>query len=343
MARLTNSILPDGGAVAVSYYTTGERKQTSGALTYPVAYSYDSQGRLKTMTNWSTFASGTGARVTTWNYDTRRGFLTNKVYDGNSGPIYYTNTLAGRLKARKWARAAAFFTTYTTNALGDIVGITYSDPTPQVTFNLDRLGRATNIIDGTGTNYLVYHDSGLVLSVTNRGGPLAGLSITNGYDAFLRRSQLYFRTNGSPVFTNTYGFDAASRMTNLSDGTFSAGYTFLANSPLIGQVAFRSNSTTRVTTTKAYDYLNRLQSISSVPSGASTLSSGYLYSDANQRTRNLQPDGCYWIYQYDSLGQVISGKKYWSDGTLVPGQQFEYAFDDIGNRTWTKAGGDSVG
>src|ERR1044071_3064122 len=120
-------------------------------------------------------------------------------------------------------------------------------------------------------------------------------------------------------------------------------FTFLANSPLIGQITFRSNSTTRVTTTKAYDYLNRLQSISSVPSGASTLSSGYLYSDANQRTRNLQPDGCYWIYQYDSLGQVISGKKYWSDGTLVPGQQFEYAFDDIGNRTWTKAGGDSVG
>jgi RHS repeat-associated protein len=41
--------------------------------------------------------------------------------------------------------------------------------------------------------------------------------------------------------------------------------------------------------------------------------------------------------------QVISGKKYWSDGTPVAGQQFEYAFDDIGNRTGTKAGGDENG
>jgi RHS repeat-associated protein len=40
---------------------------------------------------------------------------------------------------------------------------------------------------------------------------------------------------------------------------------------------------------------------------------------------------------------VKSGKRYWSDGTPVAGQQFEYAHDDIGNRTSTKAGGDAVG
>ena len=84
-----------------------------------------------------------------------------------------------------------------------------------------------------------------------------------------------------------------------------------------------------------------LFSISST--AASTISSGYGYNDANQRTRNLQPDGSFWVYQYDALGQVISGKKYWSDWTPVPGQQFEYLFDDIGNRTTTKAGGDSAG
>ena len=40
---------------------------------------------------------------------------------------------------------------------------------------------------------------------------------------------------------------------------------------------------------------------------------------------------------------MTSGKKYWADGTAVAGQQFEYAFDDIGNRTSTKAGGDAAG
>jgi RHS repeat-associated protein len=54
-------------------------------------------------------------------------------------------------------------------------------------------------------------------------------------------------------------------------------------------------------------------------------------------------DNSRWIYTYDGLGQVTSGKKYWVDGTPVAGQQFEYGFDDIGNRTSTKAGGDQSG
>ncbi len=40
---------------------------------------------------------------------------------------------------------------------------------------------------------------------------------------------------------------------------------------------------------------------------------------------------------------MTSGKKYWSDGTPVAGQQFEYGFDDIGNRKSTKSGGDQSG
>ena len=38
-----------------------------------------------------------------------------------------------------------------------------------------------------------------------------------------------------------------------------------------------------------------------------------------------------------------SGRKYWPDQTPVAGQQFEYTYDDIGNRTATKAGGDQNG
>ena len=30
-------------------------------------------------------------------------------------------------------------------------------------------------------------------------------------------------------------------------------------------------------------------------------------------------------YEYDSLSKVKSGKKHWRDGSLVAGQQFEYA------------------
>jgi RHS repeat-associated protein len=43
--------------------------------------------------------------------------------------------------------------------------------------------------------------------------------------------------------------------------------------------------------------------------------------------------------RYDSLGQVISGKKFWPDTTEVDGQQFGYDFDDIGNRVSTDTNG----
>ncbi len=110
-------------------------------------------------------------------------------------------------------------------------------------------------------------------------------------------------------------------------------------------IRYRSNSTTRMTTTKSYDKLNRLGAISSQPAaaGASLVSFNYAYNDANQRTRVNLEDGSFWIYEYDKLGQVTSGKRYWNDWTPVAGQQLEYGFDDIGNRTSTKAGGDAGG
>ena len=98
-----------------------------------------------------------------------------------------------------------------------------------------------------------------------------------------------------------------------------------------------------MTTTKQYDYLNRLTAISNAPASGVAVSHGYAYNAANQRTRDTLVNNSYWVYQYDSLGQVTSGRKYWADGTAVAGQQFGYAFDDIGNRTQAMSGGDATG
>src|SRR5438552_2747556 len=98
-----------------------------------------------------------------------------------------------------------------------------------------------------------------------------------------------------------------------------------------------------MTTTKQWAHLNRLSLISSAPSVSSAVSFSYSYNSANQRTRRHEADGSMWQYKYDSLGQVTSGKKFWPDWTPVAGQQFEYSFDDIGNRTSTKAGGNENG
>src|SRR5208282_6915132 len=113
----------------------------------------------------------------------------------------------------------------------------------------------------------------------------------------------------------------------------------IANSPLVQYINCQQSGTARMTTTKAYDNLNRLTSISAANASSVVLDShGYAYNSANQRTSVTNVDGSYFVYQYDTLGQVTSGIKYWSDGSVVAGQQFGYGFDTIGNRTTASAG-----
>jgi len=63
----------------------------------------------------------------------------------------------------------------------------------------------------------------------------------------------------------------------------------------------------------------------------------------NRRWRVNLEDGSRWDYAYNDRNEVTSGKRYWSDGTPVSGQQFEYNYDNIGNRKTARWGGDVNG
>jgi RHS repeat-associated protein len=360
MLQATNIINPDGTGITNRYSLAGMLTNTAGSRTYPVYYIYDSQGRMKTMTTWTNYASNLGATVTTWNYDPYRGWLANKRYADNTGADY-DYTPGGRLKTRTWARTgtgARIVTTYSyglsgasSNDHGDLIGVTYSnDPqsTPALTYTYDRRGRQRTIAQGGTTTTLTYNDANEQLTEGYSGGTLGGMSVTNGFDPYLRRTNLSIINSSSTVLVKTaYGYDPASRLQSVTDNSgataYSANYTYLANSPLVSQILFKQSGTTRMTTSKAYDYLNRLLVVSNAPTAASSVVFNYSYNNANQRIRTTQADGSYWSYEYDSLGQVKTGKKYWNDQTPVGGQQFEYTYDDIGNRRTAKAGGDNTG
>jgi RHS repeat-associated protein len=339
LGRVVKTILPDNTAVTNVYYTNGLLQKTYGSRTYPVGYTYDYAGRMKTMTTWTNFATSTGAAVTTWNYDGYRGFLTNKAYADGKGPNY-SYTAAGRLNTRTWVRGTN--TVYAYGPAGDLAKVSYSDSTPGMTYAFDRLGRQLAVTNGATVCNWTYNDAGEPLTEAYTGGPLNGISVTNGYDSLLRRKNLSL-LNSAILASTAYGYDAASRLQTVSDGTNSAGYSYLANSPLVGQVVFQRNGQNVMTTTKTYDLLNRLTAIQSSAGSSPVAAFNYNYNLANQRTAATNADNSHWVYQYDALGQVISGKRYWADGTPVAGQQFTYNFDDIGNRKSTAAGGDGSG
>lgn len=145
-----------------------------------------------------------------------------------------------------------------------------------------------------------------------------------------------------------YSYDSASRLLVASeyDSTLanvgSAGYRYLTNSSLVDLISMTNGSVERLALRRQFDSLNRLSSVVST-SSAVALPYAYTYNALDQRTRRSDPGGAYWNFDYDSLGQLRAGRKYWSSGSPVPGQQFEYAFDDIGNRISSKAGGDQNG
>ncbi len=339
--RPLKTLLSNGTSTINTYHATGERQRTSGSRTYPVEYAYDHAGRMKTLKTWRNFASDAGAALTTWNYSAQRGFLVAKQYADAQGPTY-TYTAAGRLATRTWARGITTYYAY--NNAGDLASVNYDDNlTPGVTHTYDRRGRPLTRSAGVSpASTLTYNPAGQITSETLA----TGLTVTNTYDSLLRRSGLAALSPSSQTLSAAaYTYDSASRLESVSDGTNTATYTYVANSPLVSQIAFTQSGQPRMTTTKQYDSLNRLTSIASgAPNSNSALSSfAYDYNSANQRTRTTHADASYWIYQYDTLGQVTSGKRFWADGTPVAGQQFEYGFDDIGNRQTAAHGGNAGG
>jgi len=343
VGRPWRTVMPDGASVTNEYLLSGELSKNSGARTYPVAYSYDYAGRLQTMTTWTNASSGGGPGVTTWKYHGQRGWLTNKLYADLKG-LAYTYSAAGRFQTR--ASAEGVTTTYSYNNAGDLATTVYSGAVaPNVTNSYDRLGRTVQVATDTYASSSAFDLVGNLLGERYSAGPLSGLTLTNIYDNSLRRISNGVVDAGGvwlTVITNSY--DSASRLAVVSDRTNSANYSYVSSSRLVGSIQFKQGTTTRLTEWKAYDNVNRLTQVFSTNSpGSFVTSNAYTYNNANQRVSISTMDNSRWEYGYDGLGQVISGKRYWSDNSPVAGQQFEYAFDDIGNRRVAASGGDQWG
>lgn len=207
------------------------------------------------------------------------------------------------------------------------------------------MGRQITIDQGTNTTDRTYSLAGQLLTESYTNGFLDGLTITNTYDSLLRRSHLETLSSSSQILTSTlYTYDNASRLSTVDNGTATATYSYLANSPLVEQIAFVHDGVTNMITAKSHDLLNRLTSITHEDSQPSTIASfDYGYNGANQRTNVTHANNSYWTYTYDYLGQVTGGKQRDDQDALLANRQFEYDNDDIGNRTARRFDGTTGG
>ena len=331
--------LSDGTHTYTAYWPGGQIKRTWGSRTYPTGYTYDSQGRLKTLTTWQDYAGEAGAAVTTWNYDPQRGWLLNKRFDNNKGPGYIY-TAGGRLKTRTWARVVdgrPLTVTYGYTVAGELESTDYSDETPDVVTTYDRRGRMRTTTDAAGVLTRSYEHGNLDDEIYNGTGLLAGLSVARTTDE-LHRPQSLTATSVDPL---TYGYNTAGRLGTITQGARVATFGY---KPQVGShqsTTITVDGNERITSVRATDNAGRTSSMTAGSGATGVLAStGYTYNDANQRVRAVREDSFGWNYGYDVLGQVTAAEKRLADGaTPLGGYSFGYDYDDIGNRLTTVTNG----
>jgi RHS repeat-associated protein len=160
------------------------------------------------------------------------------------------------------------------DALYRLTSKTYPDSTA-VNYNYDPLSRLTQVTDPTGAYSFTYDNLGRLLGTGTQYSFMSG------------------------TLTNSYGYDAASNRTSLTD---SAG----------------------AVSSYSYDSLNRLTGLANSNSG----SFGFAYDALGRRTSLTRPNGVNTSYSYDTLSRLLSVLH---NGGSLPGSA-GYTYDAAGNR-----------
>jgi RHS repeat-associated protein len=335
---LASETRPDNTVIRKSYTTRGEIFRVWGGGTYPLEYSYNAHGQIETL---KTFRSDAGWTATTWPASPGTADLTTWTYHPESGQLHQktdasnkSETLTyhpdGKLHTRQ--RATGKVTTYTWTNRGQPESVTYSDATPPVSHTYDRAGRVKSTMDAAGTRTFTYPDL-LTTTESIASGILAGVNRTYTRDTYFRTSQITAAT-GTAQHTVDFQYSPVSRLDQLVTGTHSASYGYLTDSDLIETITLKSGTTTRLATTRNHDASDRLDGVTNAY-GSQMQSFGVTeFDNMDRRKKIAREDGTRWNFAYNDKGEVASGlrEKTAAPNTAVPGWQYGYTFDEIGNR-----------
>ncbi len=317
-------------------------KRTWGSRTYPQAYTYDAQGRVKTLTTWQDFAGESGAAVTTWHYHPQRGWLEGKTYADNRGTDY-DYTPAGRLEYRTWARTingTPLTTTYRYTTGGDLEAIDYSDSTPDVGFTYWRGGARKTMTDATGTRTYTY-TAQLRPDQEQLPAYFGNRVLARTYQTTLSLSEpmsIPGRASGFTLgvaadldrdFATSYGYDAAGRIKRVSSPHGVHDYGYAPQRPWLRQTQSGPVHTATTTWDPGRPNIAKIEN-----KVGPTLVSGYTYTvnDAGQRVQRAQSGTAFAGASTDEFTYNARGEIDTMINATQPARFRGYGYDDIGNR-----------
>ncbi|MDZ4199220.1 MAG: RHS repeat-associated core domain-containing protein, partial [Kiritimatiellia bacterium] len=346
------------GQVTHTAYDLEDRVIATWGATYPVAYEFDSFGRMTAMattrddtSDFSTLAVQLAAGqsimsigstwsldTTQWLYDEPTGALTNKLYSDGKGPSY-TYTADGKLETRNWARGVT--TTYTYDdccAGGSLKSVVYSDGTPGFTNTHDRLGRVVTVLQGgSGVPPLEHHYAydPATLALTSETVIANGQTnvLTRTHDNFGRASGLTVAgvgDPGDPPYAIAYGHDPLGRFSavtsTIADAINTFTYAYLPGADLIASVSNNLGQVTARTYETHRDFITTIENTW----GTNQISRFDYTNDALGRRTARQDSGAAFAstwtnaFAYNLRSEI--------EEAIMRNGESNYEFDPIGNR-----------
>ena len=363
----TSSSLPGGGTASYTYYANGKLKSQSGEGLNTADFIYDTYGGRLTQMK-TRYGNTSTVNNTYWTYDTYRNWLSAKD-DHNSNGATYQHTAAGRLSSRTWQRGDD--TDYSYNDAGQLELVDYTDfthaanTTPDIQYSYHRTGTLAWAKDGASSGGVIgtprytynYHYEAahpLVLDFeTIVGVHTQTKYLRRKHDSLLRNTGYYLGTSidwdNDMEVTYSYRSSDGRINTVLSESfesysdTFTYGYVYGSGgqySPDSVTGPKKYSRTVYQGNTYLLDYIENRTS-----SGASIISKyDYRYDRKGRRDRkDLSGDAfastTYDTYAYNSQWGLTEGKRHTSGGSPVSGKDFDYTYDNIGNRLTANHGG----
>ena len=322
---ITNAL----GIATIYGYDARGNKTYEGGGTYPVSYAYDDYNVMTNMTTYRAEGSQSGD-TTSWEYDEATGLLLAKTYADGKGPAY-TYTPNGSLATRTWARRTsdgdALVTTYSYDGWNNLTNTAYSDGTPSIALSYDAMGRQVSATDAAGTTVTAYNDYGEVVSEATTG--LYGKTLAHHRDGYGR--DLGYTIDNSRKSIIEYEADTARMKRVMMTGVWFT-YYYLPGTDLKSRLQYGGSGSAYYT----YEpYRDLLTQVRNHINGGVISQYDYVNDAAGRRTAitrsgSMMSETRTDCYGYNDRNELVSAAK--AGGSQSSATEYEYSYDDIGNR-----------
>ncbi len=292
--RLTKVVAPDLTETTYAYDATGNLTTRTDASAHVTTYGYDQANRLVSVT------SPLGQE---WTY----------AYDGAGNRTQIIDA-AGNASAT----VGDGTTTFSYDEINRLVGIDYSDATPDVNFGYDANGNRTSMADAFTAQTRTYDALNRMTNVA-RSGP----GFVYEYDGAGNVSKRTY-PDGTEIF---YVYDADDRLVSVTTGGATTTYAYDAAGNLTQTTLPTSNGHVE---SRSYDNAGRLDDVEATKGASTLFRASYTLDPVGNPTREVNAAGEK-NFTYDPLGRLTEAC--FQATCLLPSDPFiRYNYDAVGNR-----------